>query len=64
MTLSVRIPYAMWFECQLYLTQNYIMPIHDYKLSKLASGTYTIEFYSKQHYEQFWDRYWSRLHMY
>ena len=61
--MQVRIPYAMWFECQLYLTQNYIMPRTDYKLT-LESMTYTIEFFRSSHYEQFWARYGARLYMY
>ena len=62
--MLVRIPYAMWFECQQYLNQNYIMPIYNYKLSKLDSSTYTILFYSQAHYDQFWHRYGSKLYMY
>lgn len=61
--MRVRIPYYMWLECQMYLQQNYIMPRYNYRLT-LEHMTYTIEFYSKDHYEQFWNRYWRQLHMY
>ena len=50
--MQVRIPYTMWFECQLYLTQNYIMPIANYTLVT-GPGTYTINFYSNEHYDMF-----------
>ena len=40
------------------------MPITNYKLTTVDRTTYSIQFFNKQDYEQFWNRYWTRLHMY
>ena len=54
--MQVTIPYARWFECQMYLTHNYIMPLSDYKLT-VAREYYTVEFYAYTHYDQFCRRF-------
>lgn len=50
--MQVRIPYSQWFECSMYLNQNYIMPIANYTLVS-ALGHYTINFYHHEHYDMF-----------
>jgi len=50
--MLVRIPSSQLYMCQMYLSQNYIMPHHDYCLIA-GAGYSTIEFYRLIHYSMF-----------
>lgn len=52
-TYGVQIPNTAWFECNLYLEQNYIKHRTDYSYSNTGFGAIIIQFYSKSHQEQF-----------
>lgn len=49
---TVQIPNQHWFECNLYLEQNYIKHRQDYSYSSTA-GYINIAFYSQAHFDMF-----------
>lgn len=59
---TVQIPNTAWFECNLYLEQNYIKHRQDYTYSSVA-GYVNIHFKTQQHYTMFVER-WSHVIVY